>query len=241
MIEISAIVFSLLIEAYVILLIGVGSWFYFASKKKKNDRNAALKLVEQIKQQSEARLSSTGAFLKEKYSLEGPKLKKAIALIDKSEKHFFQKVIDIYLNRDAEALSSLDAEVAALIDIYKSLTPAMPAAKNESEKDQQIELLQAANAQLTDELAITNKTMSDMIAEFGNMFGGGSDNELQQTEVVQKVIAHHQKDLNNAIDDEVEDLSSDEIDIETDDKSEEVTSEDDIDDILNGVISSDNK
>jgi hypothetical protein len=238
MIEISAIVFSLLIEAYVILLIGVGSWFYFVSKKKKNDRNAALKLVDQIKHQSEARLSSTRAFLKDKYSLEGPKLKKAIALIDKSEKHFFQKVIDIYLNRDAEALSSLDAEVAALIDTYKSLTPAI---KNESEKDQQIELLQAANAQLTDELAITNKTMSDMIAEFGNMFGGGSDNELQQTEVVEKVIAHHQEDLNNKIAQEEEDLYSDETDIETDDKSEEVTSEDDIDDILNGVISSDNK
>jgi cbb3-type cytochrome oxidase subunit 3 len=237
MIEISAIFLSLLIEVYVILLIGVVSWLYFASKKKKNDREAALKLVDQIKHQSEARLSSAGSFLKEKYHLEGKQLKKAIETIDRSEKRFFQRVIDIYLKRDSEALSSLDADFAELIETYKSLTPAITVVKESSEKDEQIELLQTANAQLAQELAITNKTMSDMIAEFGNMFGGGSDNELEQTEVVEKVIAHHQEIVT---DEESGDISAEDIDIGIFESEEEtVTSEDDIDDILNGIISSD--
>ncbi len=241
MIEISAIVLSLIIEAYVILIIGVITWLYFTSQKKKKDRKAALKLIDQIKQQSEARQSSTGSYLKEKYKLEGPQLKKAILKIDKSEKRFFQKIIDIYLKRDSEALGSVDADVAELIDTYKSLRPVTTSAANgNSEKDEQIALLQAANAQLTDELAITNKTMSDMIAEFGNMFGGGSDNELAQTEVVQKVISHHEEIENQQ--DEVEDLSVDDLDvgvIDTDETEEEVTSDEDIDDILNGIISPD--
>jgi len=123
MIEISAIVLSLLIEAYVVLLVAIITWFYIASKKKKKDRKAALKLVEQIKQQSEARHTLTSSYLKEKYNLEGPQLKKAINAIDKSEKRFFQKVINLYLKRDSEALGTLDADVAELINTYKSLTP----------------------------------------------------------------------------------------------------------------------
>ncbi len=237
MIEISAIVFSLIIEAYVILLIGVISWLYFNSKKKKNDRKAALKLVEQIKHQEESRHNLNRSYLKEKYNLEGPQLKKAISAIDKSEKRFFQKVIDLYLKRDSDALGSLDADVAELIDTYKSLTP-VPATevKEDSEKDEQIEILRAANAQLTEELAITNKTMSDMIAEFGNMFGGGSDNKLKQDEVVEKVAEHHEQNEK----DETESLYSDDIDIGVvDSEGDEVTSNDDIDDILDGIVSSD--
>ncbi len=224
MIEISAIVLSLLIEAYVILLIGVITWVYFASRRKKNDHNAALKLVEQIKQQSEARHTSTRSYLKEKYKFEGQQLNKTIGLIDKSEKRFFQKVIDLYLKRDSDALTSLDADVAELIDIYKSLTPLTTTVVNEdTEKDEQIEILRAANAQLSEELAITNKTMSDMIGEFGNMFGGGSNNGLKKDEVVEKVIPKYSNDV--------------EIGVEMDDSGEgEVTSEGDIDDILNGVI-----
>ncbi len=237
MIEISAIVFSLLIEAYVILFIGVITWLYFTSKKKKKDRDAALKLVEQIKHQTEARHTLTGSYLKKIYNLEGPQLKKAINKIDKSEKRFFQKVIDLYLTRDYEALGSLDADVAELIDTYRSLIPVTTVVeKEDTEKDEQIELLRTANAQLSEELAITNKTMSDMIAEFGNMFGGGSSHELEKTEVVEKKVEHHQEDEN----DEKETLYADDVDIGmTDSEEDEVTSEEDIDDILNVIISSD--
>ena len=45
-------------------------------------------------------------------------------------------------------------------------------------------MLKKEKAQLSEELAITKKTMDSMIAEFGNMFGGGHDNELAKTDVV---------------------------------------------------------
>jgi hypothetical protein len=233
MIEISFIVLSLIIEAYVVLLIGVITWFYLASKQKKKDRNAALKLVEQIKQQSEARQNLTSSHLKEKYNLEGARLKKAITLIDKSEKRFFQKVINLYLKRDSEALGSLDADVAELIDTFRSLTP-LPAAENKSEKDEKIELLQEANTQLSEELAITNKTMSDMIAEFSNMFGGGSSNEQEQGEVVDKMIAQYDDEVQN---DEIDDIFSDEKEVQNDEiddilSAEKEVQNDEIDDIL---------
>lgn len=279
MIEISVIILSLLIEAYVILLIGAITWLYFASRKKKNDRNAAVKLVDQIKHQSETRLTTTGSFLEEKYHFEGHQLKKAVASIDKAEKRFFQKVIDMYLQRDAEAFSKLDADVAELIETYKELTPAIKVenvVNDESEKDAQIEQLKKSNEQLTQELEITNKTISDMIGEFGNMFGGGKDNELEQREVVKKVISKHDEDIaanepsSEDIESAVEEVAIDEVnsesletdeiaiegidferdetqpsEIETEPEKEEegesVTSEADIDDILNGIISPDQK
>ena len=204
MIEISVIVLSLLTEAYVILLIGVLTWLYFATRKKKRDRNAAVKLVDQIQHQSETRLTTTGSFLQEKYQLEGAELKKAIQSIDRAEKHFFQVVIDMYLKRDPEALGKLDASVAELVSAYKELRPA-PAPREEiaehddTEKDNQIDQLKKMNEQLAQELSITNKKVTDMIGEFGNMFGGGKDNELEQNEVIAKVIAKHKTEASTAV------------------------------------------
>lgn len=251
MIEISGILLTLLIEGAVFLLIALVVIIIISMKKKKKDRSAASKLVDQIKHQSDARRQSAGAFLKDKYRLEGHDLTKAIEAIDKSEKRFFQKVINLYLKRDAEALSSLDATVAEMIDVYKSLSPVMPDANAKVDKSQQEELekLREANANLVEELSITKETMANMIAEFGNMFGGGSDHELAKHEVVEKVQHHETDDENLAPDSEPDtqaasdvtaetgtetDEDNDDIDIATS-ENDEVTSDDDIDDILNGI------
>lgn len=245
MIEIPVLYFALIIEFIVLLLGIILLWVYLSSKRKNKDRNAARQLAEQIKHQSDTRLKETGSFLQEKYNLEGNQLKKAVENIDKAEKQFFQKIITLYLQRDSDALSTLDAKVAEMIDTYKSLKPSIPQqAENvenaeNSEKDAEIQSLREANAKLSEELAITNKTMSDMIGEFGNMFGGGHDSSLAKDQVVEKVIA--KKDTENGAQEIKEEIGidvedDDEIAIETD--MEEVTSEDDIDDILNGVTTS---
>lgn len=231
MIEVSGIIFTLLVELLVILSVAWVFALFFSLKKKKNDRQAAHKLADQIKQQSDLRLKETGSFLQEKYSFEGNQLQKAIKLIDKTEKSFFQKIINLYLHRDAAALSSLDAAVAELIDVYKSLTPAKTETvqSDTGELEDEIEHLKLTNANLAEELAITKQTMSNMIGEFGNMFGGGSDNNLDQEEVVEKVI--HKDERNQKAD--LEDIA---IDVS---EPDEVTSVEDIDDILNGISSED--
>ena len=74
-----------------------------------------------------------------------------------------------------------------MIDTYKSLDPIAPQAEGSSQADlQEIERLKEENARLSEELAITKKTMSEMVAEFGNMFGGGSDHEMAKFEVMEK-------------------------------------------------------
>lgn len=217
MIEVSVVLFTLIIEGFVLLLITLLLWAGLVLRKKKQDKEAIKKLVKQIKHQSQTRLEMTGSFLSEKYNLQGNELKKAVKAIDKAEKKFMQKTIQVYLHRDAVGMEAMDALLAELIDTYKSLTPKLPDAdalsKLEESSKKEIAELNASNDKLREELAITKETMSGMIAEFGNMFGGGSDHELAKHEVFEEVekrsAALHQEDVEQTQDNEAEALLDD--------------------------------
>jgi hypothetical protein len=188
MVEISLAVLALVLEALVIALIALVVLSVILLKRRARDRQAAERLIEQIKHQSQTRLESTGSFLNEKYRFEGEELKKAVKAIDKEEKKFIQTLLQVYLKRDADHLESIDAALAELIDTYKSLSPVMPEAGAVSEEVQQeLESLRKSNETLKEELKITKETMSNMISEFGNMFGGGHDHVMAKNDVIAKV------------------------------------------------------
>lgn len=192
MIEVSAAMFILLIESVVVLSVTLMFMLFLSARKNKQRRKAIAQLVAQIKKQSEVRISETGSFLQDIYQLEGDELKKAVELIDKGEKHLFQVLINGYLTEKPEIITSIDSSVAELIDIYKDLKPRVEEIQVNDESElqalqQQSEELRSINESLKDELRITNSTMSNMIAEFGNMFGGGTGHELDNLEVVEKV------------------------------------------------------
>ena len=126
MIEVSTLLFSLIVEGFLVLLIVLFALVLFNFRRKNTDRLAVHKLIDQLKQQSKVRMEQTGSFLNEKYRFEGNDLKKAVKSIDKAEKKFMQKIINVYLKRDADRLISMDAWVAELIETYKSLSPVMP-------------------------------------------------------------------------------------------------------------------
>lgn len=192
MIQINAAVFILVVEILVVLLVLVTVVTMVVVRRKRKKLQAIAQLVEQIKKQSEVRTKETGSFLQDIYQLENESLKKAVDTIDKSEKVFFQKLIDSYLTLSPEIIASMDASVAGLIDVYKDLRPKElvidNTKKDEMEKlKKEVEKLREENKRLDEELGITKNTMGNMIAEFGNMFGGGSDHELAKHEVVEKV------------------------------------------------------
>ena len=191
MTEIPTWLLILLVETLALLALILGIWIFLSIRRKRGTRKAVDGLVEQIRKQSKLRLEETGSFLEEKYHFEGDELQKAVEQVDKAEKLFFQRVLNLYLKRDDERIKSLDAWVAELVGVYKSLSPVMPAA-GESAVDEntqkKMDELERSRQALEEELKITKTTMSNMIAEFGNMFGGGKDNELEQSEVVEKVV-----------------------------------------------------
>lgn len=234
MIEVSTVLFSLLVEGFIVLLVALLVILYLAYKKKTKDRIAIKKLIDQLKQQSRIRMEETGSFLSEKYRFEGNELEKAIKSIDKAEKKFMQKVINVYAKRNSENLISLDAWVAELIETYKGLSPVMPEVDEQqantsasAESEGEVLRLTELNESLAEELKITKETMGNMISEFGNMFGGGSEHELEQNEVMEKMTestteihsvdvaipedeANHPKsghEVENQVDDSIEESS----------------------------------
>ncbi len=200
MTEVSTILLTLLIEGFLFLLLALSVWIFFAVRKTKRAKTAAAKLVEQIQNQSAKRLKETGSFLEEKYLFEGNELKKAVKSIDKAEKIFMQKVINMYISHDDKAMQSMDATVAEFIDSYKSLKPAIQEVVTEVDGDdntaaiedrsEEVENLKAEKEKLKEELAITKETMGNMIAEFGSMFGGGKENDVKAEEIFEKVSEH---------------------------------------------------
>ncbi len=192
MFEISPALLILLVEGFTILLI-VLLLLVFLSKSHKSKRmRAVVRLVEQIKKQSEVRTRETGSFLQEIYQLEDDELRKAVQSIDKSEKQLFQKLVNSYINEDPTIICSMDAAIAELVDTYKDLKPKeriIEKGSDENEKQLKVEVdaLKEENETLKEELDATKQKMTDMISEFGNMFGGGSDHEMANFEVVEKI------------------------------------------------------
>ena len=197
MITISTLMFILAVELLVILILTLLLWGFFTLRAKRRDRAAVRQLVSQIMHQSKTRQQETNSFLHEKYRFQGDELNKAVEAIDKSEKKFIQKFINIYLQRDAQALSALDAGLAEVVDTYKNLTPIMADAESLQQREtvesvkadaaKQVEQARQETERLSEELSITKQTMTNMIAEFGNMFGGGAGHELAKHEVIKKM------------------------------------------------------
>ncbi len=180
-----------LVESLVLLLLALVVMLIIAIRRGRRTRRAIDSLVKQIRKQSKLRLEETGSFLEEKYRFEGEELQQAVEQVDKAEKLFFQRVINLYLKRDCDRLHSLDAWVAELIDVYKSLSPIMPAPGEgtvDEATQQKLAELESRKQVLEEELKITKATMGSMIAEFGNMFGGGHDSQIDRSEVVEKVV-----------------------------------------------------
>ena len=189
MIQVDASIFIILCELLAISVAIIAFLVISRFRRRGKLRKAVKALVEQIKQQSKTRTQETGSFLQEIYQLDDSELTNAVSMIDKQEKKFFQVLVDVIGFNETDKITSIDADLAALIDTYKNLKPKVPDAKlQDSEQTlEEIERLKKENSNLQEELTITKKTMGDMIGEFGNMFGGGSDHELAKHEVVEQV------------------------------------------------------
>jgi len=130
----------------------------------------------------------------------------------------------MYIKREAHELEVMDASMAELIETYKELTPTLgndeivaeTAEEQPGELQLEVDGLRESNQKLTEELAITKKTMGNMIAEFGNMFGGGQDNSLETEEVLEKVSVVPDEDeeelvIAEATDQEIPQISPEEL------------------------------
>ncbi len=239
MIEVSALLLTLLAEATAVLSLILIIWIVLSVRKKSRDKAAATQLVQHIKKQADERMEKIRDFLKT-VGHDEAELHINAKKIDRLEKDFFTRLIRLYIKRDATLLTNMDEQLDHLIEAYKTALPQQSGANSETDEKSQetIESLMAEKEALTLELKITKTTMGNMIKEFNTLFNGGSNTVQNSKEILQSTMAKvedeamvEEADLADE-DDEIE-INSDETVADGIDLSSAVT-----DDVLNELDAS---
>lgn len=226
MIEVSALLFTLLAEGTGLLSLILIIWIVIAVRKKSKDKAAATELVSSIKKQADDRKASIKAFLIDAAHLEAEELQLGVKKIDRLEKDFFSQLVKLYLKRDGEILSNMDEQLDQVITAYKesvSTESESHSGQLNEEITQKLETLENEKIALEEELKITKSTMGNMMTEFNTMFNGGNETVQTSKEALQSTIEQAEEenvlasteDVVALVDDEVlSDVIEDEEDIQ---------------------------
>ncbi len=179
MLEVNAIYFILLVEGFVLLLCLILLWILIAAFRLRRRGEAVRELAARFSRGREQRAEQTEAMLQTVYRLEGQDLSSALDNIEQHENEFTRLLIASLKRGKSAHIGTLDMALNKLIESYKCLQPRVETVSpGDQDKHQQIASLRNENDELRDELSAANNKLNDMIAEFGNMFGGGKDHEL---------------------------------------------------------------
>lgn len=192
MLEVNAIYFILLVEGFGLLLFLILLWILIAVFRLRRKRKAVRDLVVRFRNRAAQRAEQTAAFLQAVYGLDGQDLQAAMQDIEKHEHDYFQLLIACVQRGRPAHIQGLDTELERLFDAYKCLQPRIEAQDAEATAEagrQEISVLRSENDELRSELSLAQNKLGDMIAEFGNMFGGGKDHELDLHELKKKLAA----------------------------------------------------
>lgn len=190
MLEVNAIYFILLLEGFVLLLILllIGVLIVLIRKRRYGKKIAQLESM--VKNRSLLHGEKTRSFLQVAYDLDGEELSAALEHINRHVTKFFRHLVDSLYQGDHTQLSTFEAALDELIESYKCLQSRSKAIPREQlEATQELVSLRGENETLRDELSVARNKLSDAIAEFGDMFGGGKDHQLALHEVVERIDA----------------------------------------------------
>jgi uncharacterized protein with von Willebrand factor type A (vWA) domain len=197
-ITISSLWFWILIEALaattLIALALVG--FMFIGKNR--DRKAAAVIIQKIKEDEARRTAETKKILLHKFGFEDDDAEKLAVRTDRAERVLYQSIINMYLQRDTNALEGLNITFETAVEPYRTLTPPGGGGASGGSMDESKELkkLKEENKRLSEEIGVTMQTMGRMLSEYSTMFAEKAkqrESELQQQEEAQELEETHEE------------------------------------------------
>jgi len=182
----------ILAEIILFLLVVCGALIFIKIKEQRKDKKALLALTDKIKESEEDRLNVLSIKLKETHDLDSDALAAAAKTIRDREIEFYITMMNIYADRDSEALMELDKNIAALTESNANLGAiavtsqtaassvaggaALDELKNDNSRLQhELAASQKINDHLEKELDMAKKEMRETVAEFISAFSGGRD------------------------------------------------------------------
>jgi hypothetical protein len=185
------ILIELLVATTVISLVLIG----LGVMRKMRDRKAATQIIQEIKEDEARRTAETKKILLYKFGFEDGEAEKLAVRTDRAERIFYQSIINMYLQRNASELESLNITFETSVEPYRKLEP--PGCGSSADKpineSKEIQHLKEENKRLSDEIAVTMQTMGRMLSEYSDMFaekakeqsGGGVEGAEPQEQVVE--------------------------------------------------------
>lgn len=182
MIQLSTTLVAVFAELSGAVLLAALFFGYRLASRRRVDRKAALAVAGEIKEGVPARLEALRKTLAEDLGYGEEALDEGARRISHRERSLYQRILNLYVKRDAAALRQITIDVenhtAACLGLLPSIAVAPPGdgpgpAGDDSGLESEVAALRDENERLQEELRITMETMSRMLDEYSTMFGGG--------------------------------------------------------------------
>lgn len=176
------IIFS---ELGLIFMIAIGVIIFLYLKRRACDRDMVIKLVRKLKENEPVRKEHLIEVLKKDYDLDDEAAEEKADGLISFEKRIYNRVIKFFLGKEKEKLAHFDKDVKALAQGY-SLLGKQAAEVVEKGRDHEHQLrkenqeLREKNAKLQHDLDASMESMETMMAEYANMYEGGSKDGEQR-------------------------------------------------------------
>lgn len=183
MIEVNSLAAVFMLEGLAgafLFLLGIAIFFL---RRRTKERNAADEFINRIKKSEAKRAEELGKAIAEACEMEKAQLESVLSEFRSCEKSLYQKILQMFLSRDAVLLNGIDQNVEALAkpfcrilseakfksNIDPELGDAIEAARRE------IEQLKRDKEQLSKQLSMAMDTMDEISSEYTKIFGTSSD------------------------------------------------------------------
>lgn len=181
MIQLSTLVVVLAGELFLTLVIALATLLLMAARRRRRDRQAALHLAGHIRDSEPQRLTEVRDLLLNAYRYSEARAEQTAHALLRAEKRLYQRMLNIYISRDALALRQLHIQMDDLTGAFRGLeVPKGGASEDDlatgTASDELLQRLRKENEGLKQELQVTMETMGRMLSEYASMFNTGGAN-----------------------------------------------------------------
>ena len=176
MIELDSILVVLMAEALAALLLLVLVFFLFSRRKSAGEQVAVNELITKFEDTETIKVKKLSQLISENCNVESDVLDALLKEMGDNERVLYQKIVQIFLNRDVELLKEIDENIDNLSEPYCKLLVHSSSSPLEAEKldavENKMNRLSKENEKLSEQLSVAMNTMDEVSAEYTRVYSG---------------------------------------------------------------------
>lgn len=196
MIELNSIMVVFMAEAVLALFLLIFALLLFSRKKAMGAQEASGKVIDKLQDTESIKAEKLRTLISAHCNIDANLLNELLAEVKTSERHLYQQIIRMFLNRDSKVLEEIDQQIDKISESYcKILTHSSGGVADADEANRQElknDQLVSENERLGEQLTIAMNTMDEISAEYTRVFSG-TQTELELENSSKKMFAIFQQ------------------------------------------------